>query len=75
MKTEVELQLSLARVEKIIERISKLNNPPEELKIENENYRLLLEQQYVYRWILEHKGYDFIDAYDKLEKYLNEIEN
>ena len=75
MKTETELITALLRVEKIIDRIKKLKNPPNEFKKENRHYRLLLEQQYIYRWILGHKGYNFIDAYEGIEEYLDDLEN
>ncbi len=28
----------------------------------------------MYLWILGHKGYDFIDAYDGIDEYLDDLE-
>ncbi|KZS41390.1 hypothetical protein AWE51_22055 [Aquimarina aggregata] len=75
MKTEQEIITLLSRIETITDRIKKLDDPPFNFKLESCEFRILLAQKDMFHAILEHKGYNLIDAYDHLDSFLNELEN
>ncbi len=75
MKTNTEISLLLAKVEKLIKRVATLKNPPDELKMENCQYRMLLLQQDMYQWLLGDDGINFDEYYNDLHKCLIDLEN
>jgi len=75
MKEKDEIEFLLARVEKIIKRIQVLKNPPEYYKMQNCDYKLLLNERDLYRFFLGYSGYDINGSYESIEKSLDELEN
>ena len=74
MKEEEEIKSLLAKLESNINRLKLLKNPPEHLKMENCNYRILLAEMDVFKFILGYSGYDYEGSYESLKEYLNSLE-
>ncbi|TSE08411.1 hypothetical protein [Aquimarina algiphila] len=74
MKTDKEIQRLLDKVENLIERVANLKNPPDNLKMENFEYRSLLLEKYMYQWLLGDDGIDFDLSYNELDVCLNNLE-
>lgn len=75
MKSEEEVKYLLEKVNNLTKRMEVLKNPPEEYKIGNFNYQVLLCQQDLLKYLLGEKGYDFEEYYDHFSKNLDSLEN
>ena len=75
MKSEKEIKSLLEKVENLTKRIQVLKNPPDEYKMENFHYRVLLCQQDLYKYLLGDKGYEFDEYYDHFSRNLDALEN
>ncbi len=74
MKTDKEISFLLAKVEILIKRVAALENPPENLKIGNSQYKMLLLEKDMYQWLLGDDGIDFDSYYNHLDKCLDDME-
>ncbi len=75
MKTEAELKLLLSKANNVINRWSKLKNPPDDMKLENSFYRIMVAEKNMLDWLLGDENFDFHGAYDGLNEYLDELES
>jgi len=75
MKSKKEIESLLHKVENLIKRMQVLNDPPDDYKLENYHYRVLLLQEGLYKYLLGDKGYDFDEYYDHFSNNLDLLEN
>ncbi|WP_299898759.1 hypothetical protein [uncultured Aquimarina sp.] len=75
MKSEKEIKSLLEKVDNLIRRIQVLKNPPDDYKMENFQYRVLLSQRDLYRYLLGDRGYEFDEYYDHFLQNLDALEN
>jgi hypothetical protein len=75
MKSEEEIRALLLKVEKLVKRIQVLKDPPDDYKLENYHYKVLLLQEGLYKYLLGDKGYDFDDYYNHFSNNLDLLEN
>lgn len=75
MKSKKEIESLLHKVENLVKRMQVLNDPPDDYKLENYHYRVLLLQEGLYKYLLGDKGYDFDNYYDHFSNNLDLLEN